>query len=55
MADKIKSVLIEMTTAEFEQLQARAYPKSANVTDIAHELICAGLTGADNKALAEVD
>jgi hypothetical protein len=53
MADKIKSVLIEMTTAEFEQLQARAYPKSANVTDIAHELICAGLTGADNKALAE--
>ena len=53
MADKTKSILIRMTPAEFEQLQARAYSLSANVTAIAGDLIRTALASGDNKALAD--
>ena len=53
MADKTKPVSIRLTFAEIEQLQARAYTLSANVTGIARDLIRTGLAGGDNKSLAD--
>ncbi len=50
--NKTKPVSLRLTLAEFEQLQARAYPLSASPTGIARDLIRTGLAGGDNKALA---
>jgi hypothetical protein len=52
-AAKTKPVSLRLTLAEFEQLQARAYPLSASPTGIARDLIRTGLAGGDNKALAD--
>jgi hypothetical protein len=52
-ATKTKPVSLRLTLAEFEQLQARAYPLSASPTGIARDLIRTGLAGGDNKALAD--
>jgi hypothetical protein len=51
--DKTKPVSLRLTLAEFEQLQARAYPLSASPTGIARDLIRTGLAGGDHKALAD--
>jgi hypothetical protein len=53
VADGAKPVSIELTSAELEQLQARAYTLSASVAGIAGDLIRTGLAGGDNKALAD--
>jgi hypothetical protein len=53
MADRTKPVSIELTSADLEQLQARAYTLSASVAGIARDLIRTGLAGGDNKALAD--
>jgi hypothetical protein len=50
---KTKPVSLRLSLAEFEQLQARAYPLSASPTGIARDLIRAGLAGGNNKALAD--
>jgi len=52
-ANKTKPVSLRLTLAEFEQLQARAYPLAASPTGIARDLIRTGLAGGDNKALAD--
>jgi hypothetical protein len=53
MIAKTKPVSIRLTMVEIEQLQARAYALSANVTGVARDLIRAGLAGGDNKAPAD--
>jgi hypothetical protein len=53
MTDKTKPVSIRLARGEIDQLQARAYSLSGNVTGVARELIRAGLAGGDNKALAD--
>jgi hypothetical protein len=53
MTDKTKPVSIRLTSAEIEQIQARAYNLSANVTGIVRDLIRTGLAGGDNKSLAD--
>jgi hypothetical protein len=53
MTDKTKPVSIRLAESEIDQLQARAYSLSASVTGVARELIRTGLTGGDNRALAD--
>jgi hypothetical protein len=53
MIDKTKPVSIRLARSEIDQLQARAYSLSGNVTGVARELIRTGLAGGDNKALAD--
>jgi hypothetical protein len=53
MADGTKAVSVELTSADLEQLQARAFTLSASVTGIARDLIRTGLAGGDNKTLAD--
>ena len=53
MIDKTKPVSIRLTRGEIDQLQARAFSLSGNVTGVARDLIRAGLAGGDNKALAD--
>ncbi len=53
MADGTKALSVELASADFEQLQARAYTLSASATGIARDLIRTGLAGGDNKALAD--
>jgi hypothetical protein len=53
MPDGLKTVSLELTSTDIEQLQARAYTLSASITGIARHLIQTGLAGGDNKALAD--
>ena len=53
MIDKTKPVSIRLAKGEIDQLQARAYSLSGNVTGVARDLIRTGLAGGDNKALAD--
>jgi phosphate uptake regulator len=53
MIDKTKPISIRLAKGEIDQLQARAYSLSGNVTGVARELIRTGLAGGDNKALAD--
>jgi hypothetical protein len=53
MTDKTKPVSIRLAKGEIDQLQARAYSLSGNVTGVARDLIRTGLAGGDNKALAD--
>jgi phosphate uptake regulator len=53
MIDKTKPISIRLAKGEIDQLQARAYSLSGNVTGIARDLIRTGLAGGDNKALAD--
>ncbi len=53
MSDKTKPVSIRLTEAEVEQLQARAYTLSANITAVARDLIRTGLADGDNRAIAD--
>ncbi len=53
MADRSKPVSLRLSSAEYEQLQARAYELRASPTGVARDLIRTGLVGGDNKALAE--
>ena len=52
MIDKTKPISIRLAKGEIDQLQARAYSLSGNVTGVARELIRTGLAGGDNNALA---
>ena len=52
MTDKTKPISIRLAKGEIDQLQARAYSLSGNVTGVARELIRTGLAGGDNNALA---
>lgn len=53
MIDKTKPISIRLAKGEIDQLQARAYSLSGNVTGVARDLIRTGLAGGDNKALAD--
>lgn len=53
MAGKTRPISIRLATSEMEQLHARAHRLSANISGIARDLICTGLAGGDNKALAD--
>jgi hypothetical protein len=53
MIDKTKPVSIRLAKGEINQLQARAYSLSGNVTGVARDLIRTGLAGGDSKALAD--
>jgi hypothetical protein len=46
MIDKTKPVSIRLARSEIDQLQARAYSLSGNVTGVARELIRTGLAAA---------
>jgi hypothetical protein len=53
MIDKTKPISIRLARSEIDQLQARAYSLSGNVTGVARDLIRTGLAGGDNRALAD--
>jgi hypothetical protein len=53
MSDKTKPVSIRLRKSEIDQLQARAYTLSASISGVARDMIRVGLTGGDNKALAD--
>ena len=53
MIEKTKPISIRLAKGEIDQLQARAYSLSGNVTGVARDLIRTGLAGGDNKALAD--
>jgi hypothetical protein len=53
VANRTKPVSIRLTSAETEQLQARAYAVSGTMTGIARDLIRCGLAVGDNKSLAD--
>ena len=53
MSEGTKTVAVELTSAEIEQLEARAYTLSATIPGIARDLIRTGLAGGDNKTLAD--
>ena len=53
MIDKTRPISIRLAKGEIDQLQARAYSLSGNVTGVARDLIRTGLAGGDNKALAD--
>jgi dynactin complex subunit len=53
MSDKTRPVSIRLTKGEIDQLQARAYTLSASVAGVARDLIRSGISGGDNKALAD--
>ncbi len=52
-ADKTCPLSIRLTTAEREQLAARAHTLSANINSVARDLIRNGLAGGDGRGLAE--
>jgi len=53
MTDGTRPVTVELTRAELEQLEARAYGLSASIPGIARDLVRTGLAGGDNRTLAD--
>jgi Mg2+ and Co2+ transporter CorA len=53
MTGKTRPISIRFATSEIEQLHARAHRLSANISGVARDLICTGLAGGDNRALAD--
>ena len=53
MSEGTRTVTVALTTAELEQLEARAYTLSASIPGVARDLIRTGLAGGDNKTLAD--
>jgi predicted nucleic acid-binding Zn-ribbon protein len=53
MTGKTRPISIRLARSEIEQIHARAHKLSANISGVARDLICTGLAGGDNKALAE--
>jgi hypothetical protein len=53
MTSKTKPISIRLAAGEIEQIYARAHRLSANISGVARDLICTGLAGGDNKALAD--
>jgi len=53
MTDGTRPVTVELTLAELEQLEARAYGLSASIPGIARDLVRTGLAGGDNRTLAD--
>jgi predicted nucleic acid-binding Zn-ribbon protein len=53
MTGKTRPISIRLAASEIEQLHARAHNLSANISGVARDLICTGLAGGDNKALAD--
>jgi phosphate uptake regulator len=53
MTDKTRPISIRLAAREIEQIHARAHRLSANISGVARDLICTGLAGGDNKALAD--
>lgn len=52
MTGKARPVSIRLAKNEIEQLHARAHALSASISGVGRDLICTGLAGGDNKALA---
>ena len=53
MTGKTRPISIRLARSEIEQIHARAHRLSANISGVARDLICTGLAGGDNKALAD--
>jgi predicted nucleic acid-binding Zn-ribbon protein len=53
MTSRTRPLSIRLAASEIEQLHARAHRLSANISGVARDLICTGLAGGDNKAIAD--
>ncbi|UFZ04936.1 hypothetical protein LQG66_01030 [Bradyrhizobium ontarionense] len=53
MTGKTRPISIRLATSEIEQMHARAHRLSANISGVIRDPIRTGLTGGDNKALAD--